>query len=116
MFNIGWAEGLVILVVAVFVIGPKELPKMMYGLGRLVRRVQYMKFALSRQFDDVLNQIDLDDLRKNNVVLPDTDEAAADEESFPPHPHPLPKGEGVKADSLPKGEGVKDKEEGKSHG
>lgn len=106
MFNIGWAEGLVILVVAVFIIGPKELPKMMYGLGRLVRRVQYMKFALSRQFDDVLNQIDLDDLRKNNVVLPDTDEAAADDaESFPPHPHPLPKGEGVK-----------DKEEGKSHG
>lgn len=94
MFNIGWAEGLVILVVAVFVIGPKELPKLMYGLGRLVRRVQYMKFALSRQFDDVLNQIDLDDLRKNNVVLPDTDEAAADEDVS----LPLPKGEGVKGE------------------
>jgi sec-independent protein translocase protein TatB len=80
MFNIGWAECLVIVAVAVLVIGPKDLPKLLYSAGRLARRIQYMKFAMTRQMDEVMNQIDLDDLRKHGVTLPDTDESAFDDD------------------------------------
>ena len=33
MFDIGWSELLVIAVVAIIVVGPKDLPKMMRGIG-----------------------------------------------------------------------------------
>ncbi len=64
MLDFGWAELLVIIAVAVFVIGPQDIPKIMYGLGRLLRRFQYIKFAISKQFDDVLNAGDVEELRK----------------------------------------------------
>lgn len=65
MFDIGWSELLLIGVVAVVAIGPKELPQVMRGLGQGVRRLQYMKFALSRQFDDFMRESELHDLHKN---------------------------------------------------
>lgn len=64
MLDFGWAELLIIVAVAVFVIGPKDIPKIMYGVGRLVRRVQYIKFAVSQQFDDLMNAGDVEELRK----------------------------------------------------
>lgn len=64
MLDFGWAELLVIVAVAVFVIGPQDIPKIMYGLGRLLRRLQYIKYAMSKQFDDVLNAGDIEELRK----------------------------------------------------
>ena len=79
MLGFSWAELLVIVVVAVFVIGPQDIPKIMYTFGRLVRRVQYIRFALSQQFDDFLKEHDLEDLRRGvNFEAPETDEASAD--------------------------------------
>lgn len=64
MLDFGWAELLIIVAVAVFVIGPKDIPNLMYGLGRVVRRVQYIRFAVSKQFDDLMHTADLDELRR----------------------------------------------------
>jgi sec-independent protein translocase protein TatB len=64
VLDFGWAELLVIVAVAVFVIGPKDIPNIMYGLGRLFRRFQYIRFAVSKQFDDILNAGDIEELRK----------------------------------------------------
>lgn len=63
MFDLGWSELLLIVVVAVFVVGPKEIPEIMMGAGRMVRRLQYMKFALTRQFEDFMEQHDLNEIR-----------------------------------------------------
>lgn len=83
MLDFGFTELLLILVVAVFVIGPKELPAVMYGLGRIVRRLQYVKFALSRQFDDFMQAGDLEDLQKSvNFEAPLYDEEKADKEEM----------------------------------
>lgn len=80
MLNLSWAELLVIIVVAVFVFGPQDIPKIMYGLGRIVRRLQYVRFALSKQFDDFLKENDLEELRRGvNFEAPETDEKKADE-------------------------------------
>ena len=64
MLDFGWAELLIIVAVAVFVIGPKDIPNIMYGLGRLLRRLQYVRFAISQQFDEILRAGDIEELRK----------------------------------------------------
>lgn len=63
MLDVGWAELLLITMVAVLVIGPQEIPDIMRALGRVVRRLQYVRFALSQQFDDFMREHDLDELR-----------------------------------------------------
>lgn len=74
MLDFSWAELLIILAVAVFVIGPKDIPNVMYGLGRVVKRIQYMKFAVSRQFDDVMKSHDIEELRRGvNMEARDED-------------------------------------------
>ncbi len=64
MLDFGWAELLIIVAVAVFVIGPKDIPKVMYGVGRLMRRLQYARYAVTKQFDDIMNVGDLQELQK----------------------------------------------------
>lgn len=63
MFNFGWAELLVIIALSVFVIGPKEIPEIMMTLGRFVRRLQYIKYAFTQQFEDFMQQHDLNEIR-----------------------------------------------------
>ena len=64
MFDISWSEMLIIAVIAVFVVGPKDIPKIMYTLGRFFRRFQYMRFAMSQQFDEILKAGDIEELRR----------------------------------------------------
>ncbi|MBN8521840.1 MAG: hypothetical protein J0L77_08095 [Alphaproteobacteria bacterium] len=79
MFDFGWSELLVIVAVAVFVIGPKDIPKLLYGVGRFVRRIHYIRFAISQQFDDILKTGDIEELRRGvNFGAPQTDERSAD--------------------------------------
>lgn len=80
MLDFSWAELFVIVIVALVVIGPKDIPHIMHSLGRFVRRLQYVRFAMTQQFDDFMREHDLEDIRK--ATKPDTlfDEAAADEE------------------------------------
>jgi sec-independent protein translocase protein TatB len=82
MFGIDWSEMLVILVIAVVVIGPKDIPKIMYQMGRVARRLQYAKFAMSQQFDQILKAGDIEELRRGvNFEARNYNEAEADEEA-----------------------------------
>ncbi|MEM6781313.1 MAG: twin-arginine translocase TatA/TatE family subunit [Pseudomonadota bacterium] len=81
MLDFGLPELLIIAAIAVFVIGPKDIPNIMYGMGRVFRRFQYMRYALSQQFDEVLKAGDIEELRKGvNFEAPQTDEKAADDD------------------------------------
>ena len=92
MLDFGWAELFLIMAVAVLVIGPKEIPALMRGLGNVVRRFQYMKYSISRQFDEFMDAGDVAELSRgvNFGAKPDGhedfDEAAedADESLVPP--------------------------------
>lgn len=79
MFDLGWAELLVIAAVAVLLFGPDEIPVIMRTLGRAVRRMQYVRFALSRQFDSFMQDHDLDELRRSLK-----EDGAAEEPAQPP--------------------------------
>ena len=83
MLDFGWAELLVLVAVAVFVVGPKDIPNLMYGFGRLVRRIQYVRYAITQQFDDIMQAGDIEELRKGvNFEVKRTDQEAIDEADF----------------------------------
>lgn len=89
MFDLAWSEMLVIAVVAVVAIGPKELPAVMRAAGRFARRMQYMKYALSQQFEDFMQQSELHELRREASLRTDGDaaaEAEADEDMMEAEP------------------------------
>lgn len=86
MLDFSWAELFVIVVVALVVIGPKDIPQIMHTLGRFVRRLQYVRFAMSQQFDDFMKEHDLDEIRKSTKPDALFDEAASDEEEMTPLP------------------------------
>ena len=80
MLDFGWAELLIIVAVAIFVIGPKDIPNIMLGLGRIMRRFQYIRFAMTRQFDELMRSADIDDLRESvNFEAPRTQEDVDEE-------------------------------------
>lgn len=96
MLDFGFSELLVVMAVAILVIGPNEIPGVMRLLGRLMRRMQYVRYAFSQQFEDFLKESDLDDLRRSvNFEEKRFDEKMADEEDFM---EPLDKPETEKAD------------------
>ena len=69
MLDFSWSELMVVIVVAVIAIGPKQLPELLFGLGRIVRRLQYMRYALTRQFDDFMDESELRRFREDPVQM-----------------------------------------------
>ncbi len=65
MFDIGWSELLVIAVVAIIVVGPRDLPRMLRTVGQTVGKARRMAGDFRSQFDDALKEADLDDLKKD---------------------------------------------------
>ena len=63
MFDIGWTELLVIAVVAVIIVGPKDLPAMLRTLGRYAGKLKRTAGEFRAQFDDALRESEFDDLR-----------------------------------------------------
>lgn len=62
MLDIGWSEIALIAVVALVVIGPKELPVVLRSLGRWVRKLRQMAAQLQGQVNDVIREAELTDL------------------------------------------------------
>jgi sec-independent protein translocase protein TatB len=64
MLDVGWTEILVIAIVLIIVVGPKDLPQMLRTFGRMVSKMRGMAGDFRQQFDEALREADLDDLRK----------------------------------------------------
>lgn len=67
--GIGGGEIVVIGVVALLVVGPKDLPKLLRQLGRFVGRMRSMADDFKTSFEDMARQSELDDLRKEVEAL-----------------------------------------------
>ena len=65
MFDIGWTEMLVIAVVMIVVVGPKDLPRMLRTTGRSVSKLRSMAGDFQRQFNEALKEAELDDVKKS---------------------------------------------------
>jgi sec-independent protein translocase protein TatB len=64
MFDIGGWELAVIVVVAVFVIGPKDLPAALRTFGRVMGRVRSLTTSFRLHVDEMIRDAELEDLRK----------------------------------------------------
>ncbi len=64
MFDIGWSELLVIGVVAIVVVGPKELPRLMRTFGHYTGKLRAMASDFQRQFEDAVRDSEIDEVRK----------------------------------------------------
>jgi sec-independent protein translocase protein TatB len=60
----GLTEFLLIAIVALIVVGPKDLPRMMRQIGQFVARGRAMANEFRSAFDDIARQAELDDLRQ----------------------------------------------------
>lgn len=64
MFDIGWSEMLVIGVVALIVVGPKDLPKMFHTLGQVIGKARGMAREFQRAMDAAARESGVNDIRK----------------------------------------------------
>ncbi|PND19648.1 twin-arginine translocase subunit TatB [Ensifer sp. MMN_5] len=64
MLDIGWTELVVIAIILIIVVGPKDLPPMLRAFGRMTSKMRGMASDFRRQFDEALREADLDDVRK----------------------------------------------------
>jgi sec-independent protein translocase protein TatB len=64
MFDVGWSEILVIAVVAIVVIGPKDLPRAMRTVGKWSGKMRRMAREFQNQFNEALREAELDDVKK----------------------------------------------------
>jgi len=65
MFDIGWSELLLIGVVALIVVGPKDLPVMFHSLGRMTAKARAMAREFSRAMEDAAKETGLDAAAKD---------------------------------------------------
>jgi sec-independent protein translocase protein TatB len=65
MFDISWSEFLLIGIVALVVIGPKELPAVMRTLGQWTRKVRTMAAEFQNQFQEAMREAEMADLKKS---------------------------------------------------
>ncbi|MCO6408087.1 Sec-independent protein translocase protein TatB [Hoeflea alexandrii] len=64
MLDIGWPELLVVAIVLIVVVGPKDLPPMLRAFGRTTKKLRGMASEFRGQFDEALREAELDDVKK----------------------------------------------------
>ena len=64
MFDLGWGEMAVIALVAIIILGPKELPHALKTLGRAIRKVREVSREFQGHVDEMVREAELDDVRK----------------------------------------------------
>lgn len=69
MFEVGWTEMLVIAIVMIVVVGPKDLPNMLRTFGRTVAKLRAMAGDFQKQFNEALKEAELDDVKKSVDAL-----------------------------------------------
>src|SRR5215813_10712101 len=76
MFDIGWSELLIIGIVALIVIGPKELPGALRALGQWTAKIRRMASEFQNQFQEAMREAELAELKK------EVDDVAAKAQSY----------------------------------
>lgn len=89
MFEIGGTELLLIAVVALVVIGPKDLPNALRTVGRYTGKARTMTRHLRSGFDEMMRQAELEEMEKqwaehNRKIMAETPAASEPAPAVPP--------------------------------
>ena len=98
MFDVAWSELLLVVIVAIIVVGPKELPGLMRTAGRMLAKLRRTADDFRRQFDEAVKEAGGEDLQREihslrqhnpiNQIRNSIEEAARD--SYTPRTGTLP--------------------------
>lgn len=103
MLDIGSSELLLIVVVAIVVIGPKDLPRALYKMGQVLGKARAMSRHFRSGVDAMIREVELEEMEKKW--------AAENRRIMAQHPSPEPLPEGVATDngnSAPEPDGSED--------
>ena len=64
MLDIGWSELAVVAVLALVIIGPKDLPGVMRTVGHWMRKARSVSREFQSSVDEMIREADLEDARK----------------------------------------------------
>jgi sec-independent protein translocase protein TatB len=84
MFDLGWSEMAVILMVALIVIGPKDLPRVARTIGKWTAKARGMAREFQRSLDDMAREAELQDIKAEMDKLSRTDLRHQIEETIDP--------------------------------
>ena len=73
MFDIGWQELFIVAILALIVVGPKDLPRAIRNIMGLVRKARIMARDFQVGIDDVVREADLDDMKNDIEKLSDVE-------------------------------------------
>src|ERR1700747_3603129 len=65
MFDIGWSEFVLIAVVALIAIGPKELPGVLRTVGQWMGKARKMAAEFQSRFQEAMREAEMTDLKKS---------------------------------------------------
>jgi sec-independent protein translocase protein TatB len=69
MFGIGWTELLVIAIVAIVVVGPKDLPRLLCSFGHYAVKLGRMANDFKQQVDEAMREAELVEVREAIDIL-----------------------------------------------
>lgn len=64
MFDLSWSHILIFLVVALVVVGPKDMPRLLRMVGQWLGKARNMANEFRKSFDEMARQSELDELRQ----------------------------------------------------
>ena len=76
MLDMSWGEVMLIGVVALIVIGPKDLPKALRTLGQITTKVRRMAGEFQSQFNEAIREAELEEVRRDVEGVKRTVDAA----------------------------------------
>ena len=65
MFDLGWSKLIIIAMLAIIVVGPKDLPALLRTIGKFVGQIRRQAEEFRRQFDEAMKDTELDQIRKD---------------------------------------------------
>src|ERR671933_2028290 len=75
MFELSWGHIIVVAVVAIVVVGPKDLPRMLRALGQTLAKLRRMAGEFQSQFNEALREAELEDVKKSIESIRDLNPA-----------------------------------------
>jgi len=78
MFGFAWSEIILIGAVALVVIGPKDLPRVMRTAGQWSRKLRVLAGDFQRHVDDMVRQAELDEVKREAEKAMNVGDVAAD--------------------------------------
>jgi len=84
MLDFSWSHILIVLIVALVVVGPKDLPRLMRILGQWVGKARRMAEQFRASFDEMARQSELEELRAEIDALR---KERVQNSILPPEPH-----------------------------